>query len=254
MGRGVGHRTSSRVIRPARRDPVDFFAGHLLAVADLVDHVGGRLGQERSLPSLRFGARQFLLRGRQILFEPAPFGGDVDGARRVQLHHDGAAADSRTSTAADGVKPSSAAVSQASDGDGGKLRVETGRGDVGQPRGHPLPVVQSLVAAEPAHLGDQLLHIGDPLCRNGIHGESGRLRPVGDDQRLAAGQRLPQHLGDERHHRVQQFEQRVEHRGQHRGGVCDVRSASCTLASSTYQSQNSSQAKWYSDSHARLNS
>ena len=36
--------------------------------------------------------------------------------------------------------------------------------------------------------------------------------------------------------------------------VCAIPSASCTLASSRYQSQNSSHAKWYSDSQARLNS
>src|ERR1700683_2650130 len=36
--------------------------------------------------------------------------------------------------------------------------------------------------------------------------------------------------------------------------VCESPSATCVLASSRYQSQNSSQVKWYSDSHARLNS
>ena len=36
--------------------------------------------------------------------------------------------------------------------------------------------------------------------------------------------------------------------------VCVIPSVSCTFASSTYQSQNSSQAKWYNASHARLNS
>ena len=35
--------------------------------------------------------------------------------------------------------------------------------------------------------------------------EAGRLRPVRDHQRLATGQRLPERLGDERHHRVQQL-------------------------------------------------
>ena len=76
--------------------------------------------------------------------------------------------DNRTSTAADGLKPSSAAVSQASELTAGKLRVEICGRDVGQPRGHPLPVVQPLIAAEPADLGDQLLHIGDALRRNRI--------------------------------------------------------------------------------------
>ena len=36
--------------------------------------------------------------------------------------------------------------------------------------------------------------------------------------------------------------------------VWEIPSANCTFASSTYQSQNSSQAKWYNASPARLNS
>ena len=71
------------------------------------------------------------------------------------------------------------------------------------------------------------------------------LRPLGDDRRDSPPVRA--------FHSVSvtngitgcsSLQQRVEHRGQHRGGVRDVPSASCTLASSTYQSQNSSQAKW----------
>ena len=68
-----------------------------------------------------------------------------------------------------------------------------------------------------------------------------------DDHRLAAGERRPQLLGDERHHRVQQPQHGVQHVAEHPpGAVAPPRrpAASGTLASSTYQSQNSSQAKW----------
>ena len=128
-----GVRRRARVIcrlGQPRGDPVDFFAGQLLAGADLVDDVRGRLGQEGLVAELACGARQFLLRGGQILLQPAPFGGDVDGARRVEFDDDGAAATAAPRRAADGLKPSSAAVSHASDRDRGDLRVEVGFGDV----------------------------------------------------------------------------------------------------------------------------
>ena len=48
----------------------------------------------------------------------------------------------------------------------------------------------ALVAAEPTHLGDQLLQIGDPLRRGRIQCDAGGHRPVGDHQRLRPGQRL----------------------------------------------------------------
>ena len=65
--------------------------------------------------------------------------------------------------------------------------------------------------------------------------------------RLAAGQRDPQLLGDERDDRVQQPQQLVQHVPEHPpGGVGRAAppSASTGLLSSTYQSQTSSQAKW----------
>ena len=192
----------------------------LLAAPDLVDDVGGRLGQEGLVVEFGGGALELLLRSGQILLEPAPLGGDVDGARGVEFDHDGAARQPhlhrgrRRESVRGGRQPCQRRHRR-------YLAVQIGRGDVGQPRRHLLPIGEPLIAAEPTHLGDQLLHIGDALGRNLIHREAGRGRPLGDDQRLAAGERLPQRLGDERHHRMQQLQQRVEDRGQHRRGVRD---------------------------------
>ena len=37
-----------------------------------------------------------------------------------------------------------------------------------------------LIAAEPAHLGDELLHVGDPRSRGAVQHHTGGHRPVGD--------------------------------------------------------------------------
>ena len=91
----------------------------------------------------------------------------------------------------------------------------------GHPGRHLLAVRQTLITAEPANLGHQFLHIGNPLCGNLIQAYPGRLGPVGDHQSLLVGQRLPEGLGDERDHRVQQPQQRVQRRRQHGRGVRD---------------------------------
>ena len=69
--------------------------------------------------------------------------------------------------------------------------------------------------------------------------------------------RGPQLVGHERHDRVQQPEQLVEHVPEHppgRPAAASSPEASGTLASSRYQSQTSSQAKWYSTSQTLPNS
>jgi len=58
-------------LRPANlaADPIDLFAGQLLACADLVDDVRWRLGQERVVAELSFGACQFPSQPRR---DPSP--------------------------------------------------------------------------------------------------------------------------------------------------------------------------------------
>ena len=107
--------------------------------------------------------------------------------------------------------------------------------------GHPL------LGAEPADLRDQPLHVCDPGGGHRIRRRPGVDRPRRHDDRLPTRQRLPQRLGDERHDRVQQPQQRVEDVPEHgtgavgRGGIVG---RSCTLASSRYQSHSSSHVKW----------
>ena len=113
---------------------------------------------------------------------------------------------------------------------------------------------QALIAAEPAHLGDQLLHIGNALGRSLIRCEAGRCRPLCDDQRFAAGECLPQRLGDERHHRMQQLEQRVEHRGQHRGRVLDYRRPTAPSRARRTSRRTRPRRSGRATSQARLNS
>src|ERR1700722_10121705 len=62
----------------AVRDAFDFLAREFLTSTDLVDDLGGGLGHERTVVKLGRGRREFLLCGGQTLFEPAPFGLDVD--------------------------------------------------------------------------------------------------------------------------------------------------------------------------------
>ena len=97
-----------------RGDAVDLLAGQLLAGADLLDDIRGRLGQEGVVAELPGGARQFLLRRGQILLQAAPLGGDVDGARRVDLDDDRASRQPHLD-GADGLNDSSLSVSHASD-------------------------------------------------------------------------------------------------------------------------------------------
>ena len=185
------------------RDPVDFLAGQLLAGADLVDHVR-RLRQERVVAELAGGAGKLFLRGGQILLQPAPLGGDVDGARRVQFDHDRAARQPHLERG-DGLKPSrqvSATPARSPPGPG----VEICGRDVRQPRGHLLR------SFSPWSLRNRRTSVTSfcmsvIVASQRIQREAGRRRPVRDDQRLATGQRLPQRLGDERHHRMQQLEQ-----------------------------------------------
>ena len=66
----------------------------------------------------------------------------------------------------------------------GHLSAQIGVFDAGQPGRHLLPIGQTLIAAKPANLGDESLHVGDPLRGNRIQDDAGRLGPLGDHQRL----------------------------------------------------------------------
>ena len=80
---------------------------------------------------------------------------------------------------------------------------------------HLLPLGQALIAAESANLGHQLLLFADPLRDNRIQAMPDGLGQSAITSDSPAGQRLPQRFGDERDHRVQQPQQRVQYRGQH---------------------------------------
>ena len=115
-----------------------------------------------------------------------------------------------------------------------------------EPGRDPLAGLQALVGAEPADLGDDLLDGGDLRLGGGV-AEAAVGRPVGDDHRLAAGQRGPQRLGDERDDRVQQPQRDVEDLAEHparRPSAASPPAAKVVLDSSTYQSKTSSHAKW----------
>ncbi len=68
---------------------VAFFTGNLLAGPNLVDDLGGRLGEEPRVVELAGGARQFFLRGGQLLLQPPSLGRQVDGPRCVEFDNDG---------------------------------------------------------------------------------------------------------------------------------------------------------------------
>ena len=168
---GVGTASRSRraaaeiIASQACRDPVDFLAGQLLARGSCRRHP-----RAPSRGTLRCRAcRGALSKFFSAAPDPspaAPLGGDVDGARRVQFDHDRAAA-TTAPTAADGLKPS-AGVSQASAVTAGAARRDR-RPRCPTAARAPSAGRSALVAAEPPHLGHQLLHVGDALSRNLIH-------------------------------------------------------------------------------------
>ena len=102
VGRGFGLdvRSSCQRGQPGG-DPLDLFAGHLLAVPDLVDDVVGRLGQELLVAELAAvcansfcaAARSFSSRRRSAATSTVP---EVSSSTTTVPR------DSRTSTAADG--------------------------------------------------------------------------------------------------------------------------------------------------------
>ena len=168
---GVGSvevRRASSVMPPARRAVIRSTSSRASCWRSriLSTTSAGALARNASLPSLPAVPASSFCAAARSFSSRAPFGGDVDGARRVEFDDHGAA-DSRTSTDADGrevVGRSGSARPAPSTAD---LRVEAGLGDAGQPRRHLLPVGEALVAAEPAHLGDQLLHVRNALRSNG---------------------------------------------------------------------------------------
>ena len=173
------------------------------------------------MPSLAVVDGQFLLRGGQILLQPAALGGDVDGARGVQLDDDGAAREQPTSTDADGREVRRRARSATP-------ATATAR-DLGvQVRARRCPTSRAGTfcrSASPWSLRNRRTSVTS-FCMSAIRcaATASSAMPEGCGQSAITtdsppGQRLPQRLGDERHHRVQQLEQRVEHGGQHRRGV-----------------------------------
>ncbi len=80
-----------------------------------------------------------------------------------------------------------------------------------------------MLAPEPPDGRDQLLHErpdGFGIGAQGfVLGEPGRLRPRGSHDRLADAEALPDLLGHERHHRMQEAERPLEDPGEDGGGV-----------------------------------
>ena len=116
----------SREPGQAAVDALHLFAGHLLAGPDLVDDGVGRLGQEllvaRASPSVCANsfcaaARSFSSRRRSAATSTVP---DVSSSTTTVPR------DSRTSTDADGVKPSAGSVSQANAPTAADLGVQIG--------------------------------------------------------------------------------------------------------------------------------
>ena len=85
-------------------------------------------------------------------------------------------------------------------------------------RGRACP--KGLAFVEITNDPDRVLH---PLRRNAVQSDSGRFRPGRDHQRFGTGltlvQCLPEGFGDERHHRVQQLQQRIQCNGEHQPRV-----------------------------------
>ena len=206
-------RPASRAVIRSTSSPATCWRARILATTS-----SGALARNASLPSLAAGhassfcaaARSFSSRRRSAATSTVP---EVSSSTSTVPR------DSRTSTDAVGVNPSLGVGQPRQRRHGGDLAVQVGLVDADSRAGTPAGR-RALVAAEPADLGDQLLHVGDALGGNGIQRDT---RTAAGHSAITtdspAGQRLPQRLGDERHHRVQQPQQRVEHRGQHRGGV-----------------------------------
>jgi hypothetical protein len=95
-----------------------------------------------------------------------------------------------------------------------------------EPRSHSLTRLQSLVAAEPADLGDQPLNLVDGGLGCRVHQAFVGPGPVRDHYRLLTGQRRPEFLGDERNERMQQAQHCVEHMAEHQSGTFCRRSTS----------------------------
>ena len=188
-----------------------------------------------------------------------PLGVEVHRAGGVDLDVDGAAAQAHLHRRGGG----EAVVGRGELREPGHRGGEPGQVRVFEPDvagGDLLPVLETLVAAEATDLGDEPLQVGDAL-RGGCVSCIGcvgfdRLRPVRDHHALAVGEGLPQGVGDERHHRVQQPQQPVEHGAEHgagpRGGVvCEAAvvleagrwAAIWIFASSRIPSHTSSQVK-----------
>jgi hypothetical protein len=96
---------------------------------------------------------------------------------------------------------------------------EAGQVQAEQAGGDALGGFEPLVGAKPADLGDELAHVGDPLCGTAIGDPACCGRPASDHDRLVAGERGPQCLGDERCHRVQQPQHDVKDMTEHGPGA-----------------------------------
>ena len=201
------------------------------------------MARKSALANLAAGGCQFLLRRGQILFEATALGGDVDGARGVEFDDDGAGAEPD-------LQGRRGVEIRTRCGQPGQRRH---RGtwvlrcvDTGQPGRHLLPVGQTLIAAEPANLGHQLLHIAEPLRGKRIQADPGRLRPVGDNQRLGGGVSSVSacHSASVTNGMTGcSSRSSVSSTAASTAVVWVSPSASCTFATSTYQSQNSSHVK-----------
>ena len=191
-------------------------------LADLGDHRLRRLGGERRRCRASPGLRGLLLGGGPVLVQPGPLGGDVDRAAGVQLDARPRRPRRAWRVAA---KPSPAASSRASDRISGSCaasrrrprpssRAATrwpGRSPWSE-RNRRTSVTTRCSAATSASAASSTRYASAAGQAAVTH-------------RLAAGQRRPQLLGDERDHRVQQPQQLVQHVPEHPAGGLGGRAA-----------------------------
>lgn len=170
---------------------------------DLVHDLVRRLGEERLVAELGVRLGLLLLRGGEVLGEPLALGRDIDRAGEVERHRgpgDGKRRRRREGLALR-LQPQQLTDGRLVRGEGGAVQREAGR--------NTLAGLETLVGTEAADLRDDLLKRLD-LTLGARVAETGVGRPLGDDDRLAAGQRRPQRLGDEGDDRVQEAQGDVE--------------------------------------------
>ena len=168
--------------------------------------LSGALARNASLPSLAVGLGLLLLGGRRGPWSGAcarrPRRSCRTGRARPWRRRPGATR-WRWKPSPSGWRRSSWRMAASC---GGERRARTG-----SRRGRDLLAgLQALVGAEAADLGDDLLDESRSPPRPRRRGSPLSRRPVGDDDGLAAGERGPQRLGDERDDRVQQAQRDVE--------------------------------------------